>query len=184
MKPSPQNSIDPESASGAVSDAAANTVDATLRLIANLPAPEGLAERVQAGLRAEMLSVPRRARLLQWPSALRPGHGLMRSAAAAAIVAVVAGGGWSVYSRVQPIQRARTVTMPHRPAAGGFSSAGAMRTPQTLNGPVAPPLMPQEAQAAKVVEQSRPAAASTKASSAASKAASRKLAAREVSAAK
>ncbi len=103
MKPSPQNSIDPESAS----NAAANTVDATLRLIANLPAPEGLAERVQAGLRAEMLSAPRRARVLQWPSALRPGHGLMRSAAAAAIVAVVAGGGWSVYSRVQPIQRAR-----------------------------------------------------------------------------
>jgi hypothetical protein len=65
-------------------------------------------------------------------------HGtLARSAAAAAIVCVVVGGGWGVYSRVQPAQTPKAVAMPPRVAApGGFSSAGAMRTPQTLDGPV------------------------------------------------
>jgi hypothetical protein len=65
-------------------------------------------------------------------------HGtLARSAAAAAIVAVVIGGGWGVYSRVQPAQPARAITVPlHTSAQSGFSSAGAMRTPQTLDGPV------------------------------------------------
>jgi hypothetical protein len=61
----------------------------------------------------------------------------MRSAAAAAIVFVVVGGGWGVYSRVQQPQAAKVITMPARVAApGGFSNAGAMRTPNTLNGPV------------------------------------------------
>ena len=62
---------------------------------------------------------------------------LARMAAAAAIVAVVVGGGWGVISRVQPVQPARAITIPPRVSApGSFSSAGAMRTPQTLNGPV------------------------------------------------
>jgi hypothetical protein len=61
----------------------------------------------------------------------------VRSAAAAAIVFVVAGGGWGIYSRVLPGQPARVIAQPpHGPSSGGFSSAGAMRTPQTLNGPV------------------------------------------------
>ena len=60
----------------------------------------------------------------------------MRSAAAAAIVLVVAGGGWGVYSRVQRPQPARVIVLtPRAPAQGGFASSGAMRTPQTLNGP-------------------------------------------------
>jgi len=61
----------------------------------------------------------------------------MRSAAAAAIVFVVAGGGWGVYSRVQQPQAARVTVMPPRLAApGSFSSAAAIRTPKTLDGPV------------------------------------------------
>jgi hypothetical protein len=108
-------------------------VEATLRLIAGLPAPEGLEDRVRAGLAA----APRRGRVLAWPAALSLESGWMRSAAAAAIVFVVAGGGWGVYSRVQRPQPARVVVMaPRGPAQGGFASAGAMRTPQTLNGPV------------------------------------------------
>ena len=60
----------------------------------------------------------------------------MRTAAAAAIVFVVAGGGWGIYTRVQHSQPAKVIVMPPRlPAAGGFSGAGAMRTPQTLPGP-------------------------------------------------
>jgi len=114
-----------------------STGEDTLRLIAGLPAPAGLEDRVQAGLRA----APAKARILHWPTALLPSRGLagswMRSAAAAAIVVVVAGGGWGIYSRVQPSQPARVVVMPPRVGTGGgFSNAGAMRTPQTLNGPV------------------------------------------------
>jgi hypothetical protein len=112
----------------------------TLRLLAGLPAPAGLEERVQARL----VVAPRQARILSWPSALRPGLGwaqgsLARSAAAAAIVCVVLGGGWGVYSRVQPAQSEQGIVLPHVAAPGGFAGAGAMRTPQTLNGPVAPP---------------------------------------------
>jgi hypothetical protein len=60
----------------------------------------------------------------------------MRSAAAAAIVFVVAGGGWGIYTRVQTARG--IVATPHIAAPSGFSSAGAMRTPNTLNGPAAP----------------------------------------------
>jgi hypothetical protein len=121
MNPTTHNSIGPGS------------VEQTLRLIAGLPAPEGLEERVHEALRR----APRTRRLLSWPAALRPESGWVRAAAAAAIVFVVAGGGWGVYSHVEQGQTARIVVLPpHVPISGGFSSAGAMRTPQTLNGPV------------------------------------------------
>jgi hypothetical protein len=107
-------------------------VDETLRLIANLPTPDGLEDRVHAALH----SAPRRGRLLAWPQSLRPSYAWMRTAAAAAIVFIVAGGGWGVYSRVQKGLPAKTVAMPARSSApGGFSGASAIRTPQTLNAP-------------------------------------------------
>jgi hypothetical protein len=115
-----------------------STAEATLRLIATLPAPEGLAERVQFRLDAE----PRTAQVLAWPAALRPGAdwmrgNAMRTAAAAAIVFAVAGGGWGVYSRVQPASSARVIVMPSRGnAPGAFSNADAIRVPQAANGPV------------------------------------------------
>jgi hypothetical protein len=127
---------------GSDSGAAPGEAEATLRLIASLSAPAGLEDRVYAGLRAARLSAApdgasSRARILSWPTRPRLESNWMRSAAAAAIVFVVVGGGWGVYSRVQPVQPARVIVMPPRVAApGGFSSAGAMRTPQTLNGPV------------------------------------------------
>jgi hypothetical protein len=115
----------------------AEEAEATLRLIAGLPAPDGLEDRVKAALRA----APRTGRVLHWPAAPVQNQGwlgsaLVRSAAAAAIVFVVAGGGWSIYSRVQPARTPQAVAMPHVATPGGFSSAGAMRTPQTLNGPL------------------------------------------------
>jgi hypothetical protein len=125
------------------SDSAPGPAEETLRLIAQLPAPEGLAERVQAGLRTASLTAsnPARARILHWPTALQLDHAWMRSAwmrgaAAAAIVFVVAGGGWGIYSRVAPVQQTRGIALPHVAAPGGFAGAGAMRTPQTLNGPL------------------------------------------------
>jgi hypothetical protein len=122
----------------------------TLRLIARISAPEGLEERVQEGLRAATGTASGRARILRWPVALRLENvwmqNLARTAAAAAIVAVVVGGGWSVCSRFQPTQPSSAIAVPQRgagqtgqpgqPGQGGFSSAGAMRTPQTLNGPI------------------------------------------------
>jgi hypothetical protein len=59
----------------------------------------------------------------------------MRAAAAAAIVFVVVGGGWGVYSRVQPGQAGKVIVMPQRmPGSGGLSGAGAIRTPVTIAG--------------------------------------------------
>jgi hypothetical protein len=118
--------------------APATEAEKTLRLVASLPAPEGLAGRVQDGLRAAP-----RARLLAWPTALVPGAWIMspalRGAAAAAIVCIVAGGGWRIYSHVQApaAPTARIVVMPARVGSqGAFSNAGAMRTPDTLAKPV------------------------------------------------
>ena len=126
------NSPVSNSISNAVRDNTPGSAEATLRLLANLPAPEGLEDRVMVSLK----TAPRTARVLHWPSVLQPTGSWMRGAAAAAIVFVVAGGGWGVYTRVQPSQPARVLVMPARAgAAAGFSSAGAMRTPQTLNGP-------------------------------------------------
>lgn len=104
----------------------------TLRLIARLPAPEGLEDRVHTALR----KAPRSARILPWPMASKWMHStIARSAAAAVIVCVVSGGGWAVYSRVAPAPAPRVIAMPRVAATGGFSSANAMRTPTTLNGP-------------------------------------------------
>jgi hypothetical protein len=113
-----------------------NTGEETLRLIASLPAPAGLEERVHEALRL----APRRGRVLAWPERFRAKIALenhwMRAAAAAAIVFVVVGGGWGVYTRVEQTQAGKVVVMPASvPSAGGFSGAGAIRTPQTLPGP-------------------------------------------------
>src|SRR5271166_2573921 len=153
MNLSNQKRIDSRSDSGGLP--ASDEFETTLRLIASLPAPEGLAERVQAGLRAAPSAAAGRARILSWPAALRLENGwwqssLARSAAAAAIAAVVAGGGWGVYSRVQMNQAQRAIVLPRVAAPGGFSSAGAMRTPQTLNGPVAARAVTAAAQTTKV----------------------------------
>lgn len=117
----------------------ADSGEDTLRLIASLPAPEGLADRVQAGLR----NPPQAGRLLNWRAPHRPldgwmRGGMIRGAAAAAIVCVVAGGGWTVYSRISPASTARIIEM-HRGVGangGGFAPAGAKRVPETLQGPV------------------------------------------------
>jgi hypothetical protein len=122
--------------------AAASSAEKTLRLVASLPAPSGLEERVQKALDR----APRRGSVLAWPRALRPESGWMRSAAAAAIVFVVAGGGWGVYQRVELNQPGKVIVMPTRmPAAGGFTGAGAIRTPVTLPGPKAPAAIPTSA---------------------------------------
>ena len=146
MNPTPDNPLPsgavPAPASFPVSFPA--SLDDTLRLVAHAPVPAGLKERVHASLMeaAPHGVAPRRARILMWPasgdpSAIWMGNGWLRTAAAAAIVFVVAGGGWGMYQRVER-PTAKVIVMPvAQPAtSGGFSSAGAIRTPQTVKGPV------------------------------------------------
>lgn len=111
----------------------------TLRMIAILPAPGGLADRVKSGL----ATAPQAGRILMWRGPLRPAGGwqyssFARGAAAAAIVCVVAGGGWQVYSRVQPLAPARVVVSPPpiAPSGRGFSQSNAAHVPDTVVGPV------------------------------------------------
>lgn len=140
--------------SGAHSNLAAlASLDETLRLIAKLPAPAGLEDRVltgvRAGVRAGMLAGSKAeshfGRLLVWPASFSPQRdlmqGAMRAAAAAAIVCVVLGGGWGIHARFQSAPLPTAITQPQvnparQAAPGGFSSAGAMHTPVTLNGPL------------------------------------------------
>ena len=133
MTPQTHNPYENLPAPGNAHSDAPEEAEETLRLIARLPAPSGLEDRVFAGV----LAAPRRSRILTWPHTLGADRGWVRGAAAAAIVFVVAGGGWGIYTHVQQPQAARIVVMPPRVGQqGGFSSAGAMRTPQTLRGPL------------------------------------------------
>jgi hypothetical protein len=155
MSLNPHDPMASETKSDSVSASVFSPAEETLRLIARLPSPEGLEGRVHAAVRVAQ----RRSRILAWPRALRAESGWMRGAAAAAIVFVVAGGGWGVYTRVESTQieqnqPAKVIVMPARmPIAGGFSGAGAMRTPLTLPGPAAPQpvnkIDPGKAKAAK-----------------------------------
>ncbi len=122
---------------GPRTNSAVEEAEAALRHIASLAAPEGLEDRVKARLKAG----PPKGRVLAWPTSGSSGESWARStvargAAAAAIVLAVAGGSWGVYSRVQPAEQPQRVVMPRVVAPGGFSGAGAVRTPQTLKGPV------------------------------------------------
>jgi hypothetical protein len=121
----------------------------TLRLIANLPAPNGLEDRVKAGLR----SAPRRGMVVAWPFSATENwmySSGVKAAAAAAIVLAIAGGGWGVYShiRVAPVPSA-LIHPPLPNGAGRFSTAGAVHVPQTVQGPViAAPVLERQKQEA------------------------------------
>lgn len=108
----------------------------TLRLIATLPAPQGLEDRVKAGLR----SAHRRGTVISWPFSATGSwmHSAgSKAAAAAAIVLAIAGGGWGVYSHIQVAPVPSAFIEPPLPSgAGRFSTAGAVHVPQTVEGPV------------------------------------------------
>jgi hypothetical protein len=109
----------------------------SLRLIASLPAPVGIEDRVKSGLRGS----PNQTGVIAWPlsSPNRAGWAQVsyfRAAAAAAIVLVVAGGGWGVYARFGPAPAPAAEAVPQRVDGGsGLSPAGAKRTPKTVEGP-------------------------------------------------
>jgi len=109
----------------------------TLRLIARLPAPAGLEERVKRALRMNSSA----SKVVPWPAEYAPSgkwthSAWARCAAAAAIVAIVTGGSWTVLPHHQPARASKAIPLPHVSAAPGFENANAIRTPQTLQGPV------------------------------------------------
>jgi hypothetical protein len=112
---------------------ATSEAEQTLQIIARLPVPKGLEGRIVKAIR----SAPRRGLLLGWPSPFDLRRQWMRTVAAASIAFVVAGGSWGVCWRVQQGQPAKLIVLPaHVSAPGTFSGAAAIRTPQTLSGPV------------------------------------------------
>jgi hypothetical protein len=122
-------------------DRTATTMDAeqSLRLVASLPAPAGIEDRVKSGLR----SAPRQTSTIPWPVSSPYGArwtqgAYIRGAAAAAIVVAVVGGGWGVHARFQPAPVPAAEVMPQRidGGAGGLSAAGAVRKPKTVEVPV------------------------------------------------
>ena len=137
-------------------------------MIATLPAPEGLEERVKAGLR----SAPRRGTVIAWPFSATETwmHSSgVRAAAAAAIVLAIAGGGWGVYSHIQVAPVPSAFIEPQLPnGAGRFSTAGAVHVPQTVQGPViaAPVLEKQRQEAWKASQDSEAACGKAEARSA------------------
>jgi len=146
MNPLTENRFDTNTGALAAED--------TLRLIATLPAPEGLEDRVKAGLR----SAPRRGTVIAWPFSATGNwtHSSgMKAAAAAAIVLAIAGGGWGVYSHIQVAPVPSAFIEPPLPnGAGRFSTAGAVHVPQTVQGPViAVPVIEKQKQEAWKVSQ-------------------------------
>ncbi|HEV2133280.1 MAG TPA: hypothetical protein VGR47_03375 [Terracidiphilus sp.] len=140
--------------SPASADATLKDLDSTLRLLAKLPIPAGMEDRVFAGV----LASPRKAKVLEWPQPLH-ARDWVRSVAAAAIVLAVGSGGWSIYAHVEQNQPASGIvaTRPVFPA-GGFSSADMIRRPQTLNGPIVkkPETVTAEKPAAKLTSAQKP----------------------------
>jgi hypothetical protein len=146
------------------------SAEETLRLVVNLPAPVGLEGRVNSALRdlsrrhANGSESGPSGRVLAWPAVVKPQSNWVRTAAAAAIVFVVAGGGWGVYTRVQQNHPGKVIVMPPRVVEpGGFSGAGAIRTPQTLPGPVVKhPVEPKSAKSKPATKPAAPTVGATK----------------------
>ena len=124
MNSNPHNPLAPESVPVAVSGSVSSSAEETLRLIASLPAPAGLEDRVHAALRSARQFRPASGLAQTFETAKRlDDRDWMRTAAAAAIVFVVAGGGWGVYTHVQNVQQgqpAKVIVMPRVIAAGRF----------------------------------------------------------------
>jgi hypothetical protein len=108
----------------------------TLRQLAQAPAPAGLQERVQARLAAAARPQKRDWRAF-FAELFEPQSNWRKGLEAAAIVLLVFGVGWGIALSIQqPAPSAQAAPPPVGvTVGGGFSSAGAIRTPQTLQGP-------------------------------------------------
>jgi len=125
----------------------------TLRLLAELPPPADLKDRVHYRLAAERTKPMHRSVWSLWMPAQR-----LQYAAAAVLVVAVAGSTWGVYhTRPQAGQKAGPSTqiapaVPHD--AGGFGTAGAERVPPTLSPIKVPPAPKKKPSASKMAKPS------------------------------
>jgi len=112
----------------------------TLRMVAELPPPSELTDRVHQRLSHARVLLPRRRFWSFWLPAQR-----LQFAGAAVLVVVFAGSTWSVYYSKNSHAKNGTPTgvagpqSPASPAPGGFSTAGAERRPATLAPIEVPP---------------------------------------------
>lgn len=108
----------------------------TLRLVAQLPSPDGLEDRVHQRLHVSQRHLPARGFWSLWKPAQR-----LQYAAAAALVLALAGSVWKVYHPAHGaivIQPAPQSGSPSTPGSG-FGTAGAERHPGTLAPIKVPP---------------------------------------------
>lgn len=126
----------------------------TLRLLAELPPPAELTDRVRYRLAHEQAKPVRRGFWSLWMPAQR-----LQYAAAALLVIAVAGSTWSVY-RAHPQPTAKTSVPVASPApnpgaaTGSFGSAKVTRVPPTLNPIKVPPVPKKKPSASKTAKPS------------------------------
>jgi hypothetical protein len=124
----------------------------TLRLVATMPPPAELTDRVHQRLAMEKDSAPRRSFWSLWMPAQR-----FQFAAAAVLVVAVAGSTWSVYHTNRGSKIVAPV--PHAvDSGGGFGTAGAERVPPTLNPIKVPPAPKKKPGAGRVKPGAKPSA--------------------------
>jgi hypothetical protein len=127
----------------------------TLRLLAELPPPANLTDRVHRRLAMEKARPERRSFWSLWMPAQR-----LQYAAAALLVVAVAGSTWSLYhghpqAEMKPGSHMQTApVLPSAASAGSFGSAGAERVPPTLNPIKVPPAPKKKPSASKVAKPS------------------------------
>jgi hypothetical protein len=112
---------------------------ATLRAVAQLPAAEGLQERMKAGLMQRMRAgLPPAEEREEFGARSWMQSAAMRGLAAAAIVLIVVAGGWGAARYGRRPASSRPMGIPRMATPGEFTNSGAMRTPQTLTLPKVP----------------------------------------------
>ena len=127
-----------------------SSAEETLRLLAELPPPADLTDRVHHRLAREQAKPIRRGFWALWLPSQR-----LQFAAAAVLVVAVAGSTWTVYHshpQAGPKAGANTQVTPalHPDASsGGFGTAGAELVPPTLNPIKVPPAPKKKPSASK-----------------------------------
>jgi hypothetical protein len=121
--------------------------EATLRLLAQIPPPQGLADRVHRRLAAAPAPAPRFWSL--WLPAQR-----LQFAAAALLVTALAASSWTIYENRQHTTPAARTTAPQPPSpqpsdASSFTPAGAERLPASLKPIKVPPAPKKKPSATK-----------------------------------
>lgn len=127
----------------------------TLRMVATLPPPAELTDRVHQRLAVEKATARRRGFWSLWMPAQR-----FQFAAAAILVVAVAGSTWSVYHTNRGSKIVAPVPRVADPSGigGGFGTAGAERVPPTLNPIKVPPAPKKKPGAGRVKPGAKPSA--------------------------